>query len=279
MCISALSVTEMVRPIDLIAQCAPQFESISKRIGNDQVALTLSVTHIDGEREQYQLLARDVVDGSIMVSEAKQQLLPSYCPERHINRDGSFCLSWKDDVNLTVHDSASAEKWWAHLMQFLREQRRAVKKRSWSSAAWAHGPEAAEHQRRAENAAGRLGAPFVSALRAKGMSVAKTRYNSRTNGAVLHVLQNGRAIYSVWARNFKAINKQQACVCGSGDIKRHRRLRNCSTHSQDADVLAASLFGWEQAERAFWNEARKLGKPCCGTMKHCPLRDLGEKHD
>lgn len=278
-CISAPSVAEIVRPIDLIVQCASQFESTADRAGSDQATLTVSVTHVDGEREQYELVARDVGGGAIKVCEVRQQRLPAYCPERHINPDSSFCLSWKEDVNLTVSDAVSAEKWWGHLMQFLREQRRAEKTHRWPGVAWAHGPEAAKHQREAENAASRLGTSFASALRAKRMSVVKTRYNSQTNGAVLHVLKNGEVAYSVWARNFKTINKQQACICARGDIKRHRRLRNCATHSEDVDVLAASLLGREKAENAFWGEARKLGKTCCGTIKDCPLRDLGEKHD
>lgn len=279
MCTSVLSVTEIVRSIDLIAGCSSAFESTATRVGSDQATLTVLLASAYSEVEQYFLVAQDIGGGVIKVREVTQKLLPAYCPERHINSDGSFCLNWADDVDLTVFDAKSAEEWWRQLLQFLRYQQRADYTRRWQGSAWAHGSDAAKNQREAENAARRLGETFASALTAKSMSVVKTRYHSRTNGAVLHVLRNGQAIYSVWARNFKAINKQQACVCGSGDIKRHRRLRNCSTHSQDADVLAVSLFGWEQAERAFWNEARKLGKPCCGTMKHCPLRDSGEKHD
>lgn len=241
-----------------------------------KAALTVVVTHSDVHRETYQLIAHDAGGGVISVREANKTILPSYCPERHINTDGSFCLSWSEDIDLAVIDEGSAVRWWEQLMQFLRKQRRAWKKKQWPDSAWAHGIGAARCQRVAEQAAARLGSRFQSALHKKQLKIVATPYRSPTQGAVMNMLCGGQVAYSVWARTLKTINKQQACVCSRGDIRRHRRLRNCESHADDVDELAASLLCWEKAEKAFWEHARTTGHTCCGTIDGCPLRPSTE---
>lgn len=54
--------------------------------------------------------------------------LPAYCPERHVNPDGSFCLG------LSAGDIESADeatKWWEQLQEFLRCQAIARSRGKW----------------------------------------------------------------------------------------------------------------------------------------------------
>jgi hypothetical protein len=46
-------------------------------------------------------------------------------------------------------------------------------------------------------------------------------------------------------------------------------LRSCGNHAKAAADLAIAIYEQEKAEKAFW-EAMS-GKPCCRTMKYCPL--------
>ena len=70
--------------------------------------------------------------------------LPSACPERHINSDGSFCLGPK---YASIETVGSAEKWWSDLAGFLELQLRADETGSWPAAcAWPHGDAAAAQE-------------------------------------------------------------------------------------------------------------------------------------
>lgn len=53
------------------------------------------------------------------------------------------------------------------------------------------------------------------------------------------------------------------CLCGSG-----KQFGHC--HSNDLEHLRALLRLQKSAERRFWGEW--MDRPCCGTMRNCPLR-------
>ncbi|MGN6424292.1 MAG: E2 domain-containing protein [Asticcacaulis sp.] len=67
---------------------------------------------------------------SIAVTETTPgMILPSFCPERHINGDSSFCLGLKP---VRPDDPNSAALWWLHLLQYLQCQSTAAKVGIWS---------------------------------------------------------------------------------------------------------------------------------------------------
>jgi len=231
------------------------------------------VQHTDGKHIGYAL---KIVASGVQVSamEVVPTELPAYCPERHINYDGTFCLNWKEDVALEVRDSASAERWWNHLVNFLRTQARAANKKRWPGRAWAHG-DAARHQRAAEAAAARLGKDFSEDLERDRLRVERVKQSANEHGSVIRLLRNEQVSYAALEHPLRVINKRQPCICKRGNIKRHRRLRNCETHAIDAANLVAALLNWKLKEEEFWAQARAKGRPCCGTIKDCPLQAAG----
>jgi len=80
-------------------------------------------------------------------------LLPDFCPERHINAgDGSFCLG------LDTFTISTAHHFWAALRSFILCQTYAGRHGLWPPGRWlSHGPIAAQAQLRAEAAAERAG--------------------------------------------------------------------------------------------------------------------------
>src|SRR6266699_4585688 len=93
------------------------------------------------------------------VREASPTLLPAFCPERHINFDGGFCLYWAEVEPLTISDVEAAATWWMKVLTFLKRQQVAAARRQWParSEARAHGPDAALQQVIVEWSADRLG--------------------------------------------------------------------------------------------------------------------------
>lgn len=196
-------------------------------------------------------------------------VLPSFCPQRHINPDGSFCLGWGEDAAPEVVDEQTAEAWWGRVLAFLRLQMRAKKARKWTGPEWAHGS-AAVYQLAAERAAAGLGEDVLDDLRARRICVEWLRRRTPIGGRILKVTRRGRDWYLVWERANRVVNKQQPCACSRGSIRHHRRLRNCGDHAQHAYDLAKALLLWSEAEKQFWETFK--GAQCCGTIEDCPLR-------
>lgn len=245
---------------ELVASLAEAHEArvLQRRGGDLLVAVDLRLS--DG-RVVPHLLA---IDASAPIPEVREQTparLPAFCPNRHINGGGTFCMGWQTADPLSIADEATAAVWWARLLKYLRQQEMARKLRRWPAGEeWAHG-DAAVHQWRAEACARALGPGFEQALRARRLNI-----TTRRGGAGFRALRDGpRCLYSVWSKSERVATLGQRCFCGSG-----RTLRSCADHADRASELVAALMAWERAEAAFWEEAR--GRPCCGTLFSCPLR-------
>lgn len=198
-----------------------------------------------------------------MAKERQPINLPEFCPQRHINSDGSFCLYWREVSNLDISDEETAHAWWGILWKFLTLQARVKKARRWPNQnEWAHGA-AAVHQYRAELAAHELGGEYVIALKERRLSVVKKK-------RVLQLLKDKNHLYSVWLDSKKVVNLKQRCLCGSTGKKGRKRLRRCGSHASDASHLAMALLLWEIEEKAFWHSFRD--RQCCGTCDNCPLQ-------
>ena len=68
--------------------------SSSASANNDHVIFDVTPPTVSGAPSPTYRLRVDVVGDYAMVRELLPTLLPAYCPERHINIDGSFCLYW-----------------------------------------------------------------------------------------------------------------------------------------------------------------------------------------
>jgi hypothetical protein len=256
----------VTKAVNLLVAAAPQFNIALISRDDGAAVFDVPVAPPSGRARVFRVRASG--EGSPAAHEAAG-VLPSFCPQRHINRDGSFCLGWGDDAAPEVSDLRTAESWWGYVMAFLRLQMRALKARRWTGPEWAHGS-AARHQLAAEQAAEKLGADVLDDLRQRRVQVGWAPRRAPIGGRILKVKRRGSDWYSVWESARRVVNKQQACICAAGSIRHHRRLRNCGDHALSAYQLATSLLLWEEAEEQFWDIFS--GTQCCGTMTDCPLR-------
>ncbi|WP_418901087.1 E2 domain-containing protein [Terripilifer ovatus] len=222
----------------------------------------LPIDRADGYRSNYELLA--TADGTaVAVGEVESaRKFPKSCPERHINRNGTFCMYWPGSDDLRVTDRASAEKWWATLVKFLRLQERADRLKRWPSLEqWAHGA-AATYQLQAIEAANRLGPPYSSAVLQNRLTVTDCK-NSR------RVFLDRKWIYSVDVKRQSVVNKNARCICEPVNGARPKTMRTCADHADAAYVLALTLRLWDLEEQRFW--LAQDSTACCQSMTTCPF--------
>lgn len=236
----------------LLAMAAYAATLISR--GGDDLVVSLPVQSASGVVTTY-VLTISAGFAEPRVRETSPQHLPAFCPERHINPGGWFCLTFSQAEPLVVTDEDTAVTWWAHVWKFLSLQPLAARRGVWPGEAWAHG-DAARHQLRARRAAEALG--LEDALQAGSLTVRRHRRD------FVRLFQGRRRLYSVWVGPRRTATLLQPCVCGSG-----HPLRSCSGHATATADLVFAMEAQSAAEVAFWAALR--GQPCCRTMKDCPL--------
>lgn len=241
----------------LIADQAEAHEaSVLRRVG-DILTVVVRVRRPGGKIVPYTLrIETDSLEPK--AREVKPEHLPTFCPNRHINDGGYFCLSFKIEDPLPVWDADGARAWWARLLKYLNLQETTSALRRWpSTKEWAHGI-AAIHQCRAERCATALGPRFVQALDRRRLSVKKW------GSSFIQLRDGDTRLYSVWLAVRRVATLSQPCLCGSG-----KPIVACSDHAARAAELAFALLDWRAAEKEFWDLVR--GKACCGSLRDCPL--------
>lgn len=196
---------------------------------------------------EFKLCARSNPRRGVEVFERSGQTrFPNYCPERHINFGGGFCLGHQER---RILDLTEANCWWHDLHQFLLLQAIAEQTRYWPAAhALSHGT-AADHEIKAREAARNLGieADYVNLLDGKQNWISKALEDAHPHDHSLSL---------EWRRQHAP-----------------KDLR-CS-----AQIWARSMAPFVAAERkrqhdlyAFWEDEIRRGRRCCGSMAACPLR-------
>lgn len=193
--------------------------------------------------------------------------LPPFCPDRHINGDGSFCLGWGPDNPNTIVDEASARRWWAAVYQFLSRQAGANARGVFAGAELgrAHG-DAAIHQAKAEQAAERLGTAFAKRV-AEGRFV--IREDPRPGRHRLE-LWNGTAerLARVSTRS-KAFVGRTTCPCVATTAP---DISACDDHAQTLVTFILEQHACELANKKHLDAYVAAGYACCGTLRKCGLR-------
>jgi hypothetical protein len=177
-------------------------------------------------------------------------LLPPFCPERHINRDGTFCLGLRADY--LFDDVKDAGSWWDKLLVFLTCQETAHETRAWPDyAQLSHGEEAAEFQLDAEDLAREFGIheEYKDVLRGRENVI--SRLARRVDPKMMR-LRNGRA----------------ACFCRRF-IGRGRPVLRRQCWKAGLKCLPILERQRLEAVKRFW--ASFEDTPCCGTMDGCPI--------
>lgn len=224
-------------PIDFIEKAAQAVDGVTLRASSDEpreIRADVVIDRADDRAVSFSLVVADV-RGSVVVRESAPRLLPAYCPERHINAGGGFCLGF-DEPFLRPTSAARGREWWLRVRGYLEQQLDAALLRRWPGGVeWKHGA-AAEWQKRLE----RECADDVALL-------ASVRAHARRSRAPL--------------------TRDDPCPCGST-----RSVLRC--HGVRVTRLLALARGEQAAERAFW-AGTKGGVACCGTMNGCFLNGEG----
>jgi hypothetical protein len=195
--------------------------------------------------------------------------LPAYCPERHVNEDGTFCLYWRavavDDI--PIIDPDAARRWCRVLHRWLEDQIRAAARRRWPSRRGrAHGY-AAVFQYHLEDLAAQFGPGFVA-------DFAETRFSVQRvllvdGREAFRLLRDGVRLASIIdVGDGELANLKRLCICDGATLP----IKKCGRHRHQIVAFIRNLLEMEKAERAFWDGNR--GVQCCGTMESCPLAAL-----
>jgi hypothetical protein len=188
----------------------------------------------------------------IEVSEASDRhLLPTFCPQRHMNEDGTFCLGL--NAGQVLAEQGRADSWWLKLHVFLTCQETAFETRTWPPTIEISHGQAGETEIQAENLAEQLDMleEYQTAVREnRGPIADAVRRIKKSTGRLI----NGRA----------------ACVCNRRYKTGEPKLRRQCWKSNDLclPILEARR---RREEENYWSSLKE-NQACCGTMDDCPLK-------
>lgn len=203
---------------------------------------------------QYHLVTEIKKNGEIEVREGKHPSLPAFCPQRHINADGSFCLGLS--AGHAIPELTWFVSWWRKIEVFLTCQETAHETGWWpNSLQLSHG---------------RAGVTEVEAERIAESLGLLDEYRS--------AVRDDRGIISEGLRKVRPhtsrlVNGRRPCICGRqrGRYKRTTKLRRECQKDGDACLVFFEKKRREE-EAEFW-KLFSSWKPCCRTMNECPLKD------
>lgn len=217
----------------------------------------------------YRVRIDAISDAVVKAREDQPILLPTSCPERHINIDGSFCLYWAEAEPNAIVDESSAGIWWGKLLVFLKRQQSASLLRQWPgrSEARAHGPEAARAQLVAERSASELGPRFRNMLDESRLVSMRKKVGGASR---LRLMLDGKRLISVRERSQQVMTKRARCKCDGAERLR-LPISGCGDHEAALRDLTVALNKWRVEEDRFFRAYVAAGAKCCGTMDDCPL--------
>lgn len=204
------------------------------------------------------LVAR-VVGATVSVGEEEPRRWPRGCPERHINRDGSFCLGVGDPI--APKTASEAQHWWSWLREFIHCQRVAELEGIWPDTRTLHHGDAYKHQLRMEELS--AGTLFES-----DVQIALQTGVGWLAGELPRLAKGAKRLVNLRAPCPRGCMYRQASA--SETRKRHPKLRRSCAHKE----LIYELIREERQRRAqeaqFWKSFQN--HRCCDTMRNCPLR-------
>lgn len=244
-------------PLDIIHATAPNWVSILSAADEGNSIEVVTTPTLDGGLvgASYALTIRNE-DGSIAVLETSPgTAVPASCPERHINRSGTFCIGLDAGRNITDHESAW--QWWIWLEEFLKCQQWAAKYRRWPPGRWlSHGDAGTDHLAM-EKIAQELGweEEVRSAIEYKEGWLAGDLPRHRKKSEML-------------------VNQRLPCPRGCLKHKGKREyatLRKDCMHRHQVSMLIKHENSRRKKEKEFVIDLLKKGFSCCGAMNDCPF--------
>lgn len=263
--------TEPATPSQLLHSVAPEFGA-TLAVEGDTATTTIVITLPSGKQQAFEL-SLSAVDSRVSVRESQPgQVLPAFCPDRHINSDGTFCLGWGAQNPNNIIDEASARTWWSALVRYLSSQVTANKRKVWpgSENDRAHG-DAAQYQETAESAARTLGLVFEHDLRNGNFCI---RSDRRRRNPRLELYRSGKRIARVFLNSGRLVKDRIACPC---DAPAAPQIAACSDHAKSLEVFTLAKYQQHLQEKRYLDGLVAEGKQCCGTLQNCGLREASSR--
>ncbi len=179
---------------------------------------------------------------------------PARCPERHIQRDMTFCLGLHQ---LNVNSDVIAKQWWEQLRQYMFCQSTAERTGIWPPAhALDHGDAGIFHEK------------AIIAARELGVS---EEYAKAYIGEPSWITDPKLHFFDAQGN---PINGRAPCPIGCRYKNRQNRpvlRKDCNKRALILDLVTSERKRQERL-KAYWEQARTDGEVCCGKMKICGLR-------
>jgi hypothetical protein len=189
-------------------------------------------------------------DGKLQAREFPARRWPTFCPQRHINKGGHFCLGLAEVP--IVNDTDSAQRWWEILSLHLQTQFVADATKLWPrELEWDHG-EAGEVQAIMERMAEQHG--LLNDVRSAHF------YGEGWLAGELPRLTK---------KEDRLVNGRSPCPRGCKKRK-HPILRRACPKREAVFQLVRMEREKRRQSKLFWEAAKK--EKCCGKMKNCPLK-------
>lgn len=260
----------MIAPADALTHLqsvASEFGATLTSVGDGNPA-TLTITLASGHQHVFELELTFTGDLVSVCERPVGATLPFFCPDRHINLGGSFCLGWGTDNPNAITDADAARVWWSALARYLAHQVNATKRGVWPGREHgrAHG-DSAKDQAIAEGAAERLGSRFSAHARSGQF---KVRSDKRPGHARLELWHAGKRLARVSTRTEELVGEHTPCPC---DAPAGSQITECGGHAADLSEFILAHYKWRKADREFMGQLAKKGFACCGTLSSCGLRD------
>jgi hypothetical protein len=189
-------------------------------------------------------------DGKLQAREFPARRWSTFCPQRHINKGGHFCLGLAEVP--IVNDANSAQRWWEILALHLQTQFVADATKLWPrELEWDHG-EAGEVQAIMERMAEQHG--LLNDVRSAHF------YGEGWLAGELPRLTK---------KEDRLVNGRSPCPRGCKKRK-HPILRRACPKREAVFQLVRMEREKRRQSKLFWEAAKK--EKCCGKMKNCPLK-------
>lgn len=259
-----------------LREAAPNWSTI-KSSNSTRLRIEVKQPEADGTpgKRAFDLSVTQHRGGHVTIQEtAKREQLPTCCVERHINRDGTFCLYLASTD--PIADEADAQRWWSGLRDFLNHQGFVERRGFWPpNAQLSHGNAAADTQIEMERLAGLHG--FRQEV---------------LDGIFLNKGWLGEHLPGLSKSSEKVINSRGACPrlclnrhrpayrkdclkkrCTDECPKTHRPITRADCPMREGvEALVLLEHKRRKQEGQFVTYLKNEGVECCGTVSRCPLR-------
>lgn len=234
-----------------------------KKDNASNLYFALNVPMSNGKRKGFELTATQS-DSELLIKESGG-CLPNFCPNRHINMGGYFCLGLKVD-SLEISD------WISDVKKYLRAQEYVSKHKRWPKNVeeWSHG-NAAYYQQLVENGLLKLrGNNFnidFKKIELRELSPAKCYPNQPH----YHLYYDSKLVAT--GVDSKILNKRAACICTTDGSAKHKHKTIGACKNECSKTLYQIPFNEKKRileDNKFWEYFKN--QKCCMTMDTCRLK-------